>query len=77
MADGGEFSEITFLKIDVDECQDIAEDQDVQAMPTFKFFKDGAVVETVVGANENKLKASLLKLKDMWLWLQQSGQREK
>ena len=37
--------------------------KDVQGVPTFKFFKDGKLVETIVGADDGKLKASVAKLK--------------
>ncbi len=36
--------------------QDVAAEVGISAMPTFKIFKNGQEVETVVGANPDKLK---------------------
>jgi thioredoxin 1 len=46
---------VTFAKVDVDEAEDVAADQKIQAMPTFKFFKDGAAIAEMMGADLNKL----------------------
>ncbi|CAG5085406.1 Similar to Trx-2: Thioredoxin-2 (Drosophila yakuba), partial [Cotesia congregata] len=51
----GEHTEVVFVKVDVDECEDIATEYNVNSMPTFKFIKDGKVVDTLVGANVDKL----------------------
>ena len=48
---------VTFLKVDVDEAEDVAQAQGIQAMPTFKFFKDGSMVAEMMGADLNKLTA--------------------
>ena len=52
-----------FLKVDVDEVPDIAQEYSVKAMPTFMVFKDGEKVQEVVGANvkalENAVNSSL------------------
>ena len=50
-----DFPAATFLKVDVDECPDIAAEAGVQAMPTFKFLKEGKVLDTLVGADPKKL----------------------
>ena len=42
---------VTFYKVDVDEERQLAASQDITAMPTLKIFKDGAVVQTIVGAD--------------------------
>ncbi|KAL9054229.1 MAG: hypothetical protein Q9162_004262 [Coniocarpon cinnabarinum] len=44
-----------FLKIDVDEVPDVAQEYSVKAMPTFMVFKDGEKVQEVVGANVKAL----------------------
>lgn len=46
---------MTFAKVDVDEAEDVAQSQGIQAMPTFKFFKDGKLVADMMGADFNKL----------------------
>ena len=59
----GEYSMCKFLKVDVDECEEIAMDNEISAMPTFKFFKGGKVVDELVGANPDKLKEIINKHK--------------
>lgn len=39
-----------FLKVDVDENEDAATEYDIASLPTFIFFKNGEVVETMMGA---------------------------
>ena len=39
-----EFSDVTFLKVDVDENEDAAHEYNISAMPTFILFKDGKKV---------------------------------
>ena len=47
---------VVFIKIDVDEAEDVAESCGISAMPTFKFYKGGEQVDELVGASEQKLK---------------------
>jgi len=49
--------DVVFLKVDVDDCEDIAEEYKVTAMPTFIFLKNMAKVADLTGANIDKLKA--------------------
>ena len=44
-----EMSEVSIVKIDVDESPEIANKYGVQSIPTIKIFKDGADVVTKVG----------------------------
>ena len=46
---------VIFAKVDVDELEDVAAEQKIQAMPTFEFFKGGASVARFEGANKDKL----------------------
>ena len=39
---------ILFLKVNIDENPDLTEEWDVQSLPTFRFFKDGEVLPTVI-----------------------------
>ena len=47
----------TFLKVDVDDQPEVAAAAGVTAMPTFKFFKDGQLLDTIVGADAAKLQS--------------------
>ncbi|KAM3341756.1 Thioredoxin H-type 1 [Capsicum chinense] len=52
---------VIFLKVDVDELKTVAEEWNVDAMPTFVFLKDGKEVDRVVGAKKEELQAAILK----------------
>lgn len=51
-----------FIKVDVDDVPDVAQEIGVRAMPTFIIFKNGEKVEEVVGANPTALKAAIEKV---------------
>ena len=55
----GEYAKVSFLKLDVDEAEDLAEELGVSAMPVLFFFKDGQVVETVTGTSVEAIKKKL------------------
>ncbi|KEH36211.1 thioredoxin [Medicago truncatula] len=42
----------SLLKVDVDELNTIAEEWEIEAMPTFLFLKEGKLVNKVVGGNK-------------------------
>jgi len=54
---------VLFLKVDVDENEDIAADNKVTVMPTFLFFKNKLKIDEFSGANETKLKEFINKHK--------------
>lgn len=56
-----EFTKVVFLKVDVDELEDLSQSEEVSAMPTFKLYKAGVAVETIVGASEAKIRECLEK----------------
>uniref|UniRef100_A0A7S1VW64 Thioredoxin domain-containing protein n=1 Tax=Grammatophora oceanica TaxID=210454 RepID=A0A7S1VW64_9STRA len=58
-----EFADIEFAKVDVDEAEDVAAKCGIQAMPTFQFYKGGAMVEEMKGANEGGLRNLIAKHK--------------
>lgn len=53
---------VKFLKVDVDELEDLSQSQEVKAMPTFSFFKNGKRLESFAGANKDKIRATIDKL---------------
>jgi thioredoxin-like negative regulator of GroEL len=59
MAD--EFPGIEFLKVDVDEVEDVAAKCGIQAMPTFQVFKGGVKVEEMKGADQAGLQNLIAK----------------
>ena len=58
-----EFSEkypnATYLKVDVDELSELAQEYGIRAMPTFIVFKDGEKVDEIIGANPVKLEEKI------------------
>jgi len=52
---------VHFIKLDVDEVPDVAQELGIRAMPTFLIFKDGEKVGEIVGANPPALKAAIEK----------------
>lgn len=57
------FVDITFLKVDVDNAEDIIEKYNIQSMPTFLFLKNGKEVYRFSGANKDKLLDTINKYK--------------
>merc|ERR1712100_621101 len=59
----GEFTDVVFIKVDVDENEETAAKYGVSAMPTFKFIKSKEVIAEVVGASPDGLLAKIKELK--------------
>jgi len=55
--------DIEFVKVDVDDVNDIAARQNIKAMPTFQFFRNGDKIDELQGANVPHLKEKLEKYK--------------
>ncbi|XP_002159164.3 thioredoxin [Hydra vulgaris] len=54
------FKSIKFIKVDVDENEETASANEIRAMPTFKFFKDGKEFgKGFAGADEEELENQL------------------
>lgn len=49
--------DVVFLKVDVDEAEDVAMEYNVSAMPTFVLIKNKKQITELMGANFDKLKA--------------------
>ena len=63
MSNSREFADAIFLKVDVDECPEIAQRYQVMSMPTFLFVKHSNEVDRFSGASIEKLRETLLNLK--------------
>jgi len=53
------YTNARFVKLDVDEVSDVAQELGIRAMPTFIIFKNGEKVGEVVGANTKALEAAI------------------
>jgi thioredoxin 1 len=47
----GQHKKVVFLKVDVDQCKDLAASYGVSSMPTFLFLRNGKVLSKLAGAN--------------------------
>ena len=54
-------SKATFIEVDIDEHQDIADKFEIQSVPTFMVFKNGNKVDATTGADASKLRAFIEK----------------
>jgi len=54
-----EFPGAHFVKLDVDEVPDVAQELGIRAMPTFLIFKNGEKLNEIVGANPKALQAAI------------------
>jgi len=55
--------EVVFLKVDVDETDELAAEYEIEAMPTFVYIKNKKVLEKFSGANQSKVKETVERLK--------------
>lgn len=51
------YPEVEFVKIDVDELEDVAAECGISAMPTFQVYSNGVKVSEMTGADKDKLSA--------------------
>ncbi|RGP74772.1 thioredoxin [Fusarium sporotrichioides] len=49
------FGNVTFAKVDVDACPDVAQELGIRAIPTFIAFKNGQKSSEALGADPSKL----------------------
>ncbi|KAL2918183.1 hypothetical protein HK105_202110 [Polyrhizophydium stewartii] len=55
------YTTIKFIQVDVDDAPDVAENANIRAMPTFQVYKDGKMVDELVGADPSKLESMIKK----------------
>ena len=55
-----EFTNVTFLKVDVDENEELVSRYDVNCMPTFIFIRNKDKVDGMSGADEEQLKQMIV-----------------
>lgn len=54
-----EYPDAVLAKCDVEEAEEVAEHCQVSAMPTFVFYRNGKMVEQILGANEKDIRKIL------------------
>jgi thioredoxin 1 len=57
MADNADNAGVVFATVDVDKADDVAANCQIQAMPTFQFFKGGEKIGEMMGADVKKLES--------------------
>lgn len=50
------YQNVEFVKVNIDEAKDITSYCNVTSIPTFIFYKNGEIIDMLVGANKEKLK---------------------
>ncbi|KAL2543064.1 Thioredoxin H2 [Abeliophyllum distichum] len=55
------YTDVEFIKIDVDELEDVAQEFEVHVLPTFLLIKKGIEVDKHVGANKQELRKKIEK----------------
>ena len=55
------YTNVVFIKVDVDQLASVAAECEISAMPTFQLFKAGKKVAEVIGADANKIEAAIKK----------------
>uniref|UniRef100_A0A3B4WGX5 Thioredoxin n=1 Tax=Seriola lalandi dorsalis TaxID=1841481 RepID=A0A3B4WGX5_SERLL len=58
-----EMPDVVFVKVDVDENDEVASDCGISSMPTFQFYKSGAKVHEFSGASEEKIRDAIKSFK--------------
>lgn len=59
------YTDVIFVKIDVDDLDDVAAECGISAMPTFQLYSNGVKVQEMTGADETKLAAMAAAADDM------------
>ncbi len=59
------FPSITFLKVDVDDAEELSAAYSIQSLPTFVFLRNGVEIHRIEGADINAVIKSLESLEDL------------
>lgn len=54
-----EYTNVTFIKVDVEKVGETAQEYSITSMPTILFFKGGKEIQKVIGVNPGALKQAL------------------
>lgn len=57
------YDDVVFLEVDVDHCEELAQEEAIFAIPAFRFYKNEQMVEEFGGAVKDKLESTIEKLK--------------
>jgi thioredoxin 1 len=60
-----EFKDVVFVKVDVDVNKAVSAQYQIQSMPTFLFIKNGGVVDRFSGADANRIRTTVLRLREL------------
>ncbi|KAB5579135.1 hypothetical protein PHYPO_G00191650 [Pangasianodon hypophthalmus] len=63
LSENPEYKDVVFLKVDVDEAQDVASHCAISCMPTFHFYKKEQKIHSFSGASQETLEQKLNELK--------------
>ncbi|XP_047119776.1 thioredoxin-2-like [Schistocerca piceifrons] len=68
--------DVIFIKVNVDECDEIVKRYGISSIPTFLFIKAGEKLDSLIGANYELLTKKVKRSKS-WLALRERGDRKK
>ena len=61
------YPDVVFIKVDVDQGEEIAAERGIEAMPTFHFYRAGQLLETLQGADANRIEQLVIQNKQVSL----------
>lgn len=53
------YSKCEFLKIDIDECEELVDKFNIESVPTFVFMKGGRMIKKIVGVEHDQMIATI------------------
>lgn len=55
------YEEVLFLKVDVEEAKELSKSQKIKCIPTFHFYKNNELIDTIEGANKESIEGVIEK----------------